>query len=93
LEAGADAWYSVIAGTLPDFAVRLWAAREDAALLGEIHSKADPLWDLFRAHGGIRIMPQITALLGLGVAALPKPLEPLPASVVKQVESALDGLL
>ncbi|MEM8742605.1 MAG: dihydrodipicolinate synthase family protein, partial [Pseudomonadota bacterium] len=66
LAAGADAWYSVLAGTLPDPAAALWAARGDAAALAASASPLAPLFALFDQHGGIRVVYEIVGMLGLG---------------------------
>jgi 4-hydroxy-tetrahydrodipicolinate synthase len=92
LKADADAWYSVIAGTLPDLTLSIWNTRGDAAAVDAAHSKAAPLWALFNAHGGIRVVPEILNLMGLGPVVLPKPLLPLPNAIVAEIEAALDIL-
>lgn len=90
--AGADAWYSVIAGTLPGFAKDLWDARHDPDRLAVINERALPMWDLFKRFGGIRIVPTIANMLGLGPIRLPLPLQPLPLKAVAEVERAMDAL-
>lgn len=92
LRAGADAWYSVIAGVLPNLARAIWDARDDAARLDKVHSAQTLLWDLFKAHGGIRVVPHILDLLGLGPAPLPLPLQPLSTDIVAQIDAALDKM-
>ena len=58
LLASGDAWYSVVAGLLPDQALRLTRA----AMAGRKAEAAGPdaafrlLWELFRAHGSSRVM-------------------------------------
>ncbi|WP_102509959.1 dihydrodipicolinate synthase family protein [Sanguibacter massiliensis] len=88
LRAGADAWHSTLAGTLPELFVPL--AR--AASLGA--PGADPvpddagdtshlaaLWDLVRRHTGVRVASTTAELLGLvGGPSLPRPLLPLAAA-------------
>jgi 4-hydroxy-tetrahydrodipicolinate synthase len=90
--AEADAWYSVAAGTLPHLALAMWRARGDAAALQAINARAQPLWDLFNAHGGIRVVPAVGNLLALGPLRLPLPLQPLPGPAMAKLEQALDAL-
>lgn len=92
LSAGADAWYSVIAGTLPEMSLAIWNARQDPKRMEELHCRAAPLWELFKTHGGIRVVPVILELLGLGSAPLARPLLQLEKDVVAEIEVALDQL-
>lgn len=76
LLAGADCWYSVAGGLFPEQAAALAAA----AVKGD-HEEADRcdavfsgLWDLFRAHGSLRLMYAAANILGLTEASPPKPL-------------------
>ncbi|MEO7007074.1 MAG: dihydrodipicolinate synthase family protein [Terrimesophilobacter sp.] len=76
---GAGTWYSVLAGTLPDVCTDLAttiadgnyddARRRDAAL--------QPMWELMRRVGGIRVMYALVELLDFGTALPPEPLLPL----------------
>ncbi|WP_029149422.1 dihydrodipicolinate synthase family protein [Microbacterium indicum] len=62
LQAGCDAWYSVIAGTIPAPAVRIVeSARQDDFEAARAESdRLQPLWDLFaEVGGGIRVMAAI----------------------------------
>lgn len=86
LLAGGDAWYSVIAGTLPELALEIWQAGPKAA---EVHARHAPLWSLFARLGGIRVVPEIAARIGLGAAPLPLPLRPLPAEAVAEIDTYL----
>ena len=91
LTAGADAWYSVIAGTFPDICLELWAARTDPDRLAALNARLQPLWDLFTAHDGIRVIHEAVNLIGLGPVALPRPLLPLPEAVRAEIVDALDA--
>ena len=76
---GSGAWYSVLAGTLPDACAALVgtiadgdldeARRRDAAL--------HPMWGLMRRVGSIRVMYALVELLGFSTAMPPEPLLPL----------------
>lgn len=94
LLAGADAFYSAIAGVLPEPVLALARAAQnrganDAATLNEAF---EPLWSLCQAYGGLRVSYAIGHLLGLGVGDPPRPLRPLPAAAVDGVGRALGGL-
>lgn len=94
LLAGSAAWYSVAAGLLPAPARRLTRA----ALAGNAEETAAvdaafaPLWELFRAHGSLRIMYVIADRLGLEVGDPPLPLQRPSAEVTPKVEAALERL-
>lgn len=97
LLAGCDAWYSVIAGTLPELALRLTRAAQadDADTARAESARLAPLWDLFAAHGGsIRVVAAIAELLGLVPdRCLPLPIRGLTAeqrAEVARVVAALD---
>jgi 4-hydroxy-tetrahydrodipicolinate synthase len=94
LLAGADAWYSVVAGLLPVPALRLTRA----ALSGDRDATAaadaafEQLWTLFRAHGSLRVMYLIADQLGLRPGSLPLPVQPLDSSLSSAVVEALETL-
>jgi len=92
LPAGADAWYSVIAGTLPQLAIDIWSVRRETEKLQVLQSRCEPLWDCFKKYGGIRVVPEIARRVGLGVLNLPLPLQPLNNVAVSEVEAAVDAL-
>ncbi|GGC01088.1 dihydrodipicolinate synthase family protein [Novosphingobium endophyticum] len=94
LLAGADAWYSVVAGLLPEPALRLTQAAQaglidDAAM---VDAAFESLWALFRTHGSLRIMYAIADRLSLDVGDPPLPLLRVEAGIVTAVEAALDQL-
>ncbi|MEL7116517.1 MAG: dihydrodipicolinate synthase family protein [Pseudomonadota bacterium] len=92
LAAGAEAWYSVLAGSLPEPCIAMWQARGNQAELAQLNDRLAPMWALFRDFGGIRVAPTVANLLGLGPIKLPLPLQPLPPEAVARVEAALDAL-
>ncbi|MBT8410162.1 MAG: dihydrodipicolinate synthase family protein [Alphaproteobacteria bacterium] len=89
LAAGADAWYSVLAGTFPDICVRLWRARHDPAQLRALDDALAPIWQCFVRYGGIRVVYEASGMLDADPAELPRPLLPLPADARKTVAAAL----
>lgn len=81
LNAGCDAWYSVVAGTLPEPALAITRAAQagDAATATAESERLQPLWDLFARHGSLRAVSAIAELLDLvGHPNMPRPLRSLP---------------
>lgn len=80
--AGSDAWYSVLAGTLPDEAVRLWQTGED---------DLQELWEIYaEAGGGLRVMAAIAEQFGLvRRPGLPRPLIGLDDEVRERLAGVL----
>ena len=94
LLAGAQTWYSVVGGILPEPALRLTQAAlaGDAALTAKLNAAFAPLWALFRAHGGLRVAYAIAHLLGLTQALPPRPILPMPDSAWPDLRAALAAL-
>ncbi|WP_019956856.1 dihydrodipicolinate synthase family protein [Yoonia vestfoldensis] len=94
LLAGAQTWYSVVGGILPEPALRLTQAAiaQDAALTAERNAAFAPLWALFRAHGGVRVVYAIAHLLGLTTAQPPRPILPMPDIAQADLRHALTVL-
>jgi 4-hydroxy-tetrahydrodipicolinate synthase len=92
LLAGADAFYSTVAGLLPAEMLALVRAASsgDAGETARLNQAFQPLWALFRQHGGFRVMYAIANVLDLCHIAPPRPILPLPQSEIAKVESALD---
>jgi 4-hydroxy-tetrahydrodipicolinate synthase len=91
LLAGADAWYSVVAGLLPAAALRLtrtaMAGEREAAQAA--NAVFQPLWSLFRTHGSLRVMYLIAEQLGLRPGLPPTPIQPLPSALNAAVADAV----
>ena len=82
LDAGADVWFSVIGGLFPELALQIVRERRSEHL--------EPLWELFRRHGGIRVVATAAFLLGLaGEDNLPRPLTLLEGDARAEVETVL----
>jgi 4-hydroxy-tetrahydrodipicolinate synthase len=92
LLAGADTWYSVVGGLLPEVALRLTRAAQagDAAEARRLDARLAPLWALFRAHGGLRVMVAGAQLMGLTAHAAPRPILPLDPEATRAVAEALE---
>ncbi|SFA86435.1 4-hydroxy-tetrahydrodipicolinate synthase [Poseidonocella pacifica] len=94
LLAGADAWFSVIAGMLPVPAVALARAAiaEDRAEVMRLEAGFEPLWSLFREFGSFRVNYAIAPHVGLTGLAPPRPVLPLDAVHLLKVEAAIRHL-
>ena len=92
--AGADCWYSVVGGLLP----RPAAALAKAAMAGDRAETArldlsfSPLWNLFKTHGSLRVIYAAAGLLGLSQSYPPRPLLPLSAAIVAEIEAAIAAI-
>ncbi|KOX18288.1 dihydrodipicolinate synthase family protein [Nocardiopsis sp. NRRL B-16309] len=76
LAAGCRAWYSVVGGTVPGAVLPLARAAlgGDTATAGAESERLRPLWDLFAAHGSLRVTAAIAEHLGLVAPhCLPRP--------------------
>lgn len=78
LNAGCDAWYSVIGGLFPQAALALTRAAlaGDAERATQLSEQLAPFWDAFaRNGGGLRVVATAATLMGLTRPdSLPKPL-------------------
>lgn len=96
LVAGCDAWYSVIAGTLPQPALRITRAiqegRHQEGL--DLSEELGPLWELFAREGGsLRVTAAIAEELGLAPQrSLPLPIQGLDAHQRARVSQVLREL-
>lgn len=81
LNAGCDAWYTVVGGTLPGLALAITRAAQsgDAGRAVEPSERLRPLWDLFAEHGGsLRVIAAIAEQLDLvRPGCLPRPIRGL----------------
>jgi 4-hydroxy-tetrahydrodipicolinate synthase len=95
LLAGCDVWYSVIAGLFPkaarvlvDLAKTAQTSQGDLAL--EASAALEPVWELFRAYGSLRVAATMAEVLGFAAApCLPRPLKSLDGEGRARVEEAL----
>lgn len=96
LNAGCEAWYSVIGGLFPETALAITraarAGRGDEAL--RLSQRLEPLWTLFRRHGGsLRVVATAAELLGLNEPpSLPLPLRPLEGPERQALAAVLEAL-
>lgn len=96
LNAGCDAWYSAIGGTLPDPALTITRAAlggrpDDATAESE---RLAPLWSLFAEFGGaLRVVAAIAEQLGLTPSrCLPLPIRGLTDTQRSRVADVVDKL-
>ncbi|WP_214109185.1 dihydrodipicolinate synthase family protein [Acrocarpospora catenulata] len=95
LNAGCDAWYSVIAGTLPApaLAITRTAQAGDVERATALSARLRPLWDLFARHGSLRVTAAIAEHLGLvDRPCLPLPIRGLPDADHAEVARVVDEL-
>lgn len=96
LTAGCDAWYSVIAGTVPEPALTITrAARSgDAATAIAESQRLQALWDLFAEQGGsFRVVAAIAELAGLVKPnSIPRPLRGLQGAALQRVAGVIREL-
>lgn len=96
LNAGCDAWYSVIGGTLPGPALAITRAAQ-AGLAADSTRASDrlaPLWGLFAEFGGsLRVVAAIAEHLGLAPArSLPRPIRGLDEAQRARIAQVVDEL-
>ena len=95
LSAGAETWYSVVAGLLPVPALQLTRAAQagDKEAVAVWEETFAPLWALFRQYSSLRVMYAIAEELGLPAGLPPAPLKPIPFAARDAVTQSLEGLL
>jgi len=91
---GADTWYSVIGGILPDVSLALTKAAQ-ASDREQAHAKnaaLEPLWSLFKEYGSLRVVYVIAQYLSLTNAQPPRPILPLNTEARARIVKALGAL-
>lgn len=95
LNCGCEVWYSVLGGLFPETALAMVRAARigDAVEVGRLSERLQPLWDLFKQYGSLRVMATAAGYLGLVTPpALPLPLQPLHEDGCQQLAKLLDTL-
>lgn len=95
LNAGCDAWYSVIGGTLPEPALAITRAAQsgDHAAATAESARLQPLWDLFAEYGSYRVTAAIAECLELVSSdCLPRPVQGLNPQGRAKVAEIIDRL-
>ncbi len=92
--AGADAWYSVLAGLFPGVCLEIAhaIAERDHVRARALDEHLAPLWQLFKSFSSLRVIYAAANLLGLCDAAPPLPIQPLGESARRQVAEVLERL-
>ena len=93
MRAGADAWYSVLGGTMPAQVSALWACRAETHELARAAEPLVPLLRAFDAYGSIRVVHEVTEMVGLGVTRPPLPLKPLDKTARAEIEKAVQSAM
>ena len=90
---GANAWYSVLAGTVPDPCVQIGRAVRagDADTARRLDSGLQPVWDLFKEFTSIRVMFAMSNLLGRE-ATPPRPILALDEAARRRVADVMTAL-
>lgn len=96
LNAGCEVWYSVCGGLFPETAKQITeaAAVNDRARVTALTTRLEPLWALFRQHGGsIRVIAAAAGVLGLtDTDCLPRPLQPLSSGDIADIARVITAL-
>jgi len=96
LNAGCEIWYSVCGGLFPETAKQITeaAAVNDYSRVTALTARLEPLWALFRKHGGsIRVIAAAAGVLGLtDTDCLPRPLQPLSADDIANIACVITAL-
>lgn len=92
--AGADTWYSVLAGILPEVCMKIVTAAQkgDATEARRIDAALAPLWGLFKEFSSLRVVYALADLLDICSAEPPRPILPLPAPAKRRIAAALERL-
>jgi 4-hydroxy-tetrahydrodipicolinate synthase len=92
LNAGCDAWYSVLGGLFPHTCLSITRAaqQKDARRADAESNKLEGLWALFRQYGSLRVIAAAAEALDLTTTSgLPLPIQPLPP----EGRETLDGIM
>ncbi|TJZ89573.1 dihydrodipicolinate synthase family protein [Paracoccus gahaiensis] len=90
----ADGWFSVAAGLWPDQTLTLSCAAGsgDRAQTDRVQARFRPMWDLFQAHGSLRVVHACARLMELTDAQPPRPILPLPEALTPSLRAAMQAL-
>ncbi|BDU21714.1 dihydrodipicolinate synthase family protein [Dyella sp. GSA-30] len=94
LNAGCDAWYSVIGGLFPQIALAITRSAQAGNVqeAERLSQRLAPLWALFLQYGGLRVIATAAELRGLAASSLPLPVKPLQGDVKQRLHAILDEL-
>jgi 4-hydroxy-tetrahydrodipicolinate synthase len=95
INAGCEAWYSVIGGLFPKTALAITRAAQAGAPqeATRLSERLEPLWALFRQYGSLRVVAAAAELRGLvSSPSLPLPLKALSGTGRQRLSQLLDDL-
>lgn len=95
LNAGCEAWYSVIGGLFPRAALAITRAAQagHADEAARLAAHLEPLWAMFSQHGSLRVVAAAAELRGLAASpSLPLPLKVLSGQARLQLADLLERL-
>lgn len=95
LNAGCDAWYSVLGGLFPTACLDITrsALSEDAEAASRQSSRLEPMWAMFRQHGSLRVVAAAAEICGLVTEpSLPLPLHGLDEDARRHLACTLEAL-
>lgn len=96
LQAGCDAWYSVLGGLFPEqtLAVTRAAQSGNYQQANALSAELEPIWSLYREYGGsLRVAATIAEIKGwVSQPCLPKPLKTLQGDGRTRVAEAIEQL-
>lgn len=95
LNAGCEAWYSVIAGLFPCVSLEIMQAAQEGTSekVLELSHRLDPIWSLFGQYGSLRVIATAAEVAGhVSAPCLPRPLESLQGQARDTLAKALGRL-
>ncbi|MDS9469853.1 dihydrodipicolinate synthase family protein [Paracoccus sp. MBLB3053] len=92
--SGADAWYSVLGGTLPGPCLQIVRAarRGDVDEARRVDAALQPIWDRFRRYTSYRVVHEVAAQLDLCHVLPPRPILPVCDEARQAIAAALRDL-
>lgn len=91
IAGGFDIWYSVLAGLYPEMCKALLRSAQSES--GEINKQLEPVWQLFRQHGSLRVVAAMALLAGLTPCdGLPRPLQPVAENALAEIRAVMERL-
>ncbi|MGQ3478139.1 dihydrodipicolinate synthase family protein [Paenibacillus sp. TY11] len=95
LNAGCEAWYSVLGGLYPDICIKITRSTlAGRSVEAESQSaRLDPLWNMFQKYGSLRVVAALAEMQGLtDNPSLPLPLQGLNEIARRELANILTGL-
>lgn len=96
LNAGCEAWYSVLGGLfpLPILAIINASQRGDTDEVNRLSTNLEPIWAFFRRYGSLRVVATIAELRGLvKTPSLPLPIKSLEGEERQRLNACIADLL